>query len=195
MNLLMTVMATSSFGDLGRSCREGAPRTRVQGQGLDLAPGFKVYRGRVRISELADQVGVPTSTVRYYERIGLLGAPSRTSGGYRDYDEDAATRLLFVNRARRMGLSCEQIADLLPVWGGADCLSARDRVQLLIEDKQAEIADRITELQEFAAQLDQVRAEFDASPVPDACSTDLSCCVPGGTGAVPVALVTRPARA
>lgn len=145
----------------------------------------------MRISELAEQVGVPTSTVRYYERIGLLGAPERTSGGYRDYDEDAATRLLFVHRARRMGLSCEQVADLLPVWGGADCASARDRVEALIEDKQAEIAARIAELREFAAQLDQVRAEIDASPAPDACRTDLSCCVPGGSGAVPVELVAR----
>ncbi|MFA6298529.1 MAG: MerR family DNA-binding transcriptional regulator, partial [Nocardioides sp.] len=35
----------------------------------------------MRISELADRVGVPTSTVRYYERIGLLGVPARTGSG------------------------------------------------------------------------------------------------------------------
>ena len=144
----------------------------------------------MRISELAEQVGVPTSTVRYYERIGLLGAPVRTAAGYRDYDEDALTRLLFVHRARRMGLRCDQVADLLPVWGGADCVSARDRVQSLITDKQAEIAARIAELEAFAAQLADVRAELDASPAPTACRTDLSCCVPGGTSAVPVELVT-----
>lgn len=149
---------------------------------------FKVYRGQMRISQLADQVGVPTSTVRYYERIGLLGAPARTTGGYRDYDDDAANRLLFVNRARRMGLSCEQVADLLPVWGGADCASARDRVQTLIDAKQAEISDRIAELQEFAAQLDEVRTELESSPAPTACRTDLSCCVPDGGGPVPIEL-------
>ena len=63
----------------------------------------------MRISELAEHVGVPTSTVRYYERVGLLGAPGRTGSGYRDYDEDDAARLLFVTRARHMGLSCGQI--------------------------------------------------------------------------------------
>jgi DNA-binding transcriptional MerR regulator len=57
----------------------------------------------MRISELAERVGVPTSTVRYYERIGLLGPPARTGSGYRDYGEDSATLLLFVHRARRMG--------------------------------------------------------------------------------------------
>src|SRR6478736_674544 len=63
-------------------------------------PGYKVYRGRMRISDLADRVGVPVSTVRYYERIGLMTPPTRTGSGYRDYDEDSATRLLFVSRAR-----------------------------------------------------------------------------------------------
>jgi len=96
----------------------------VQGQGLDPAPGCKVYRGRVRISELADSVGVPTSTVRYYERVGLLDLPARTTSGYRDYGEDAAARLLFIARARRMGLSCEQITALIPVWDGTNCGAA-----------------------------------------------------------------------
>lgn len=89
----------------------------------------------MRISELAERVGVPTSTVRYYERIGLLGAPARTGSGYRAYDEDAATRLLFVARARRLGLTCEQITELLPVWDGSNCAAASDRVGRLIDDK------------------------------------------------------------
>jgi DNA-binding transcriptional MerR regulator len=134
----------------------------------------------VRISELADRVGVPTSTVRYYERIGLIGAPSRTSSGYRAYDEDAATRLLFVARARRLGLTCEQINDLLPVWDGADCAGASERVGRLIDDKQVEIAIRIAELQAFATQLDEVRAVLEASSAPEACRADLTCCLPVG---------------
>ncbi len=152
----------------------------------------------MRISELADQVGVPTSTVRYYERIGLVGAPARTVSGYREYDEDAATRLLFVARARRMGLSCQQIAELLPVWGGTNCAGAHERVGRLVDDKQAEIASRIAELREFAAQLDRVRGVLEASPPPPACRTDLSCCVPAGpTAFVPVELMSsrRGARA
>ena len=97
--------------------------------------------------------GWPTSTVRFYERIGLLESPTRTGSGYRDYDDDAATRLQFVHRARRIGLSCEQIAELLPVWGGADCSAAHDRVQRLLDEKQAEVTRRIDELEEFARQL------------------------------------------
>uniref|UniRef100_UPI002FC6DF87 MerR family transcriptional regulator n=1 Tax=Aeromicrobium sp. TaxID=1871063 RepID=UPI002FC6DF87 len=82
----------------------------------------------MRISELADQVGVPVSTVRYYERIGLLAEPARTGSGYREYDDASSTQLLFVARARKLGLTCEQIVQLLPIWGGTDCTAAHEEV-------------------------------------------------------------------
>jgi DNA-binding transcriptional MerR regulator len=144
----------------------------------------------MRISELAVRAGVPVSTVRYYERIGLLPTPERTDAGYRDYDEDSATRLLFVSRARGLGIGCDQIAELLPVWRGSDCVSARDRIMSLIDGKQAEIAARIEELSAFAAQLQNVRESFDAVPAPVSCRTDLTCCVPPSANAfVPVELL------
>lgn len=141
----------------------------------------------MRISELAESAGVPTSTVRYYERVGLLARPARTTSGYRDYGKDAAARLLFISRARRMGLSCDQITALLPVWAGTNCGAAQERVAALLEEKQAEVAARIAELEQFSAQLDEVRARLDAETPPSACRADLSCCVPVSTGA-PVAL-------
>jgi DNA-binding transcriptional MerR regulator len=141
----------------------------------------------VRIAEVAARVGVPGSTVRYYERIGLLRPPERTASGYRDYDEEAASRLLFITRARHIGLSCDEISELLPIWDGTNCASARGRVDELIERKQSEITERIAELQGFAAQLDSVRAIFETSSPPDACRTDLSCCVPA-TDAGPVSV-------
>ncbi len=146
----------------------------------------------MRISELAERVGVPTSTVRYYERIGVLEPPTRTASGYRDYDEDAAARLLFVARARGMGLTCDQIIDLLPVWDGTNCAGAHERVGGLIREKRAEIARRVKELQAFAAELAEVNAQLDAAPPPAACRTDLSCCVPDGpSGFVPLELVRK----
>jgi DNA-binding transcriptional MerR regulator len=160
---------------------------------LDLAPGFKVYRDRMRISELARSVGVPTSTVRYYERAGLLAEPARTFSGYRDYGDDAAARLLFITRARRMGLSCEQVASLLPMWAGTNCGAAQDRVTRLIEEKQTEIAERIAELAQFSAQLERVRVTIEQEPPPAACRADLTCCVPASAG-VPVALELTPQR-
>ena len=145
----------------------------------------------MRISELAESAGVPASTVRYYERVGLMALPARTASGYRDYGEDAAGRLLFIARARRMGLSCEQITELIPVWAGTNCGAAQERVVRLIEEKRAEIADRVAELEQFSAQLETVRATLEAESPPTACRADLTCCVPESAG-VPVAIELRP---
>ena len=165
----------------------------MQGQPLDPASGFKVYRGSVRISELAESVGVPTSTVRYYERVGLMTGPTRTASGYRDYGDEAADRLRFITRARRMGLSCEQIGGLIPVWAGTNCSGAHERVGRLVDEKQAEIAERIAELERFASQLEAVRASLDAEPPLAECRRDLTCCVPESPG-VPVAIDLTPRR-
>lgn len=146
----------------------------------------------MRISELAGSAGVPTSTVRYYERVGLMALPERTASGYRDYGEEAAARLLFITRARHMGLSCEQITSLIPIWAGTNCSAAHERVGQLIDEKQAEIVDRIAELEEFSAQLDLVRIALDAESPPQACRSDLTCCVPESrAGPIAVALTAR----
>ena len=145
----------------------------------------------MRISELAQTADVPTSTVRYYERVGLLPLPERTSGGYRDYGGDAAARLLFITRARRMGLSCEQITTLLPVWAGTNCEAARDQVGRLVEQKKSEIAERMAELEQFLVQLDEVRDALDREPPVQLCRADLSCCVPQASGPVELELIPR----
>jgi len=165
----------------------------VQSQDLDLVRRCKVYRGRVRISQLAESAGVPTSTVRYYERVGLMSVPARTASGYRDYADDEAARLRFITRARRMGLSCEQITALIPVWAGTNCGAAHARVGKLVAQKQAEITERIAELQQFSAQLDAVRASLDAETPPTQCRQDLTCCVPESPGR-PVAIELAPRR-
>jgi DNA-binding transcriptional MerR regulator len=132
----------------------------------------------MRISELAQQAGIAPSTLRYYERIGLMPSPIRTSSGYRMYDDDAASRLLFVTRAKRMGLTLEQIAELVQVWDGVNCGAAHERITQMVDTKRAEIADRIRDLEQFAEQLNEVRATLDDIPPPATCLPDLSCCVP-----------------
>ena len=135
----------------------------------------------MRISELAERLGVAPSTVRYYERIGLVPAPPRTPSGYRDYDDTDASRLLFVTRAKRIGLTLEQIAEVLPIWGGTDCTRTHEQIGQLVENKRAEIVERMRELQRFADQLDEVRVALEESPPPATCLPDLTCCVPTGS--------------
>ena len=87
----------------------------------------------LKISELAERAGVNVSTVRYYERVGLVPDPARSHSGYRLYDTSHQTRLLFITRARRLGMTVEQVAELLGIWDGANCATTRAGVVRMLE--------------------------------------------------------------
>ncbi|MGN9843155.1 MerR family transcriptional regulator [Nonomuraea sp. H19] len=63
----------------------------------------------MRIGDLAAASGVKTKTVRFYEQAGLLPAPPRTAGGYRDYPQQTVKRLAFIRDAQGAGLSLAEI--------------------------------------------------------------------------------------
>lgn len=60
----------------------------------------------MKIGELASATATKVETVRYYEKIGLLPPPSRTSANYRAYGNDHLVRLSFIRRARDLGFAC-----------------------------------------------------------------------------------------
>ena len=65
------------------------------------------------IGRLAKATNTKVETVRYYERIGLLGEPARSGGNYRVYSEAELARLSFIRRARDLAFSIEQVRELL----------------------------------------------------------------------------------
>lgn len=67
----------------------------------------------MRIGELARQAGVDVQTVRYYEREGLIDAPSRTASGYRAYGPQHAERLSFIRHCRSLDMPLGEIARLI----------------------------------------------------------------------------------
>jgi len=73
----------------------------------------------MRIGELAGQVGVNPKTIRYYESIGVLPEPGRKSSGYRDYDESYAGRLTFIRSAQRLGITLDEVKEILASGSGA----------------------------------------------------------------------------
>ena len=117
----------------------------------------------MRISEVARESGVATSTLRYYERIGLLQA-LRSSGGYRVYDEPTRDRLSFVLMARRLGLSLPKIGELLRVWDDEPCERVQDRLRGLVDEQLQETRLQIVELLALEARLLAGRARLDAIP-------------------------------
>jgi MerR family transcriptional regulator, copper efflux regulator len=79
----------------------------------------------MNIGELARRTDVPTKTIRYYEDIGLLPAPSRSSKGYRNYDDRALHTLRFVKHAREFGFSIDDVRELLALWANPRRASAK----------------------------------------------------------------------
>lgn len=67
----------------------------------------------ITIGRMAKATATNIETIRYYERIGLLRAPSRTDGNYRSYGEEELVRLSFIRRSRDLGFSIDQIRELL----------------------------------------------------------------------------------
>src|SRR5438876_10899472 len=70
------------------------------------------------IGQLAGAAGVATSTVRFYERAGLLRADHRSAGNYREYDEQSLERLRFIRSAQAVGLSLKDVVELLKLTRG-----------------------------------------------------------------------------
>jgi DNA-binding transcriptional MerR regulator len=68
---------------------------------------------RLKIGELARQTGLTIKTIRYYERRGLLEQPLRTEAGYRLYGPEDVARLQFIQRAKLLGLTLEEIRELV----------------------------------------------------------------------------------
>jgi MerR family mercuric resistance operon transcriptional regulator len=91
------------------------------------------------IGELGKAAGVPTSTVRYYEREGILKPRRRSASNYRLYSEEDAQRLRFIRAAQATGFTLEDMKELLRP---APC----DRVQGLIARRLEVVEGRMREL-------------------------------------------------
>ena len=105
----------------------------------------------MQINQLAILTSVSPKTIRYYEEIGLLPAPSRTENNYRQYDEQDMDRLRLVAGARRLDLSLEEIREILDL---RDRREAPCRVLLeRLEHKADEIAERILALKQMEREL------------------------------------------
>ncbi|MEX2648185.1 MAG: helix-turn-helix domain-containing protein [Alphaproteobacteria bacterium] len=98
---------------------------------------------RLQRAELARRTNCNLETIRYYEKIGVMPAPPRTTTGYRVYDESHVRRLRFILRARELGFAIEEIRGLLRLVDGGTqtCAEVKARTEDHLADVRAKIAD------------------------------------------------------
>jgi DNA-binding transcriptional MerR regulator len=118
------------------------------------------------ISVLAKAAGVPTTTVRYYERRGLLIPDSRTRSKYRVYGEAALERLRFIRAAQASGFRLEDITALLELRDGPEAGRCRASVQSMIAARLAEVEAKMADLKRVRSVLKKAGESCRASPGP-----------------------------
>ncbi|WP_331742433.1 heavy metal-responsive transcriptional regulator (plasmid) [Streptomyces sp. NBC_00876] len=128
----------------------------------------------MRIGDLASISGLSTKTIRFYEQSGLMPAPPRTPGGYRDYPARAAVRLAFIRDAQGAGLTLAEIRSVLTLRdrGQAPC----GHVTALIDERLKDIECRLAELAKTRDALTAL-ARRAAATDPAACTKDDICTI------------------
>lgn len=99
----------------------------------------------MNIGEAARQSGVSAKMVRHYESLGLLPQVRRNDSGYRQYSNAEVHTLRFIKRARDLGFSMLEIAELVSLWQNRRRASAS--VRRIAQKHADDLAQRIAAMQ------------------------------------------------
>lgn len=138
------------------------------------------------IGQVAERTGFPASTLRFYEQHGLLEPAGRTDAGYRVYDDRSLERLGFIDRAKQLGCTLEEIADLAGLWEADDCGPVQARLHELVTAKIADAQHRSSELVAFTAQLQATATHLRSDPIDGPCHDGCACLGATSAGNEPV---------
>ncbi len=117
----------------------------------------------LKIGEVATQSGLPTKTVRYYDDIGLLTPTvERSQVGYRLFKPETLERLSFIRRAQSLGLSLNEVKEILSVHdqGRLPCREVKQQIQSKVQD----ITQQIEQLQTLQSELQTLLASWQEEP-------------------------------
>jgi DNA-binding transcriptional MerR regulator len=108
----------------------------------------------MRIGEFAEQAGVTPRTIRYYEDLGLLGPSQREGQGFRYYTETELGRLKKIEALKQLGLSLEEIGEVLPLYcDDPTGVRGKQRVLEILQSSLIDTDEKIAALQRFRAEL------------------------------------------
>ena len=108
----------------------------------------------MRIGEVSKSVGITVEAIRFYEKEGLIDAPSRSKSGYRDYTKDQTKKIYFITKAKQLGFSLKEIKELMELryTPGATCGDIKHKA----EEKVAIISERIDLLIKVRESLEEL---------------------------------------
>ena len=117
--------------------------------------------GKMTIGMLSERTHCTVPTIRYYEQIGLLPRPERTSNGHRYYHDQDLERLTFIKRCRDFGFPIDQVRSLTGLFeeGDRDCVEVRDLAHRQLEQVRA----KMDEMRQLEASLDAFVGSCDAA--------------------------------
>ncbi len=135
----------------------------------------------MRIGELAERIGVPADTVRFYEREGWLPRPPRQDNGYREYADADVEHLRLLIDLRRLELPLDEAARLASYCHSGHCADTSAELPRLLAARRAEVAERIARLRELDARLADLERHV-AAPEPIAPTSRQALSVLGAGG-------------
>ncbi|OOF39394.1 MerR family transcriptional regulator [Rodentibacter rarus] len=115
----------------------------------------------MKIGQLAKALNCTVETIRFYEKQGLLSPPQRTSGNFRQYNEDHLQRLSFICHCRSLDLSLSEIKTLIALEHYPEQRS--EEMNKLLDHHIKEIAKRIHELAHLRMKLIELREKSTAT--------------------------------
>ena|SRR5215468_7299782 len=126
---------------------------------MRLNPKTQTPRGALKIGEVAKASGIGIEALRFYERSGVLGRPSRTESGYRVYDAEVLTRLDFIKRAQVLGFSLQEIKQIIAdkTAGRSPCREVRE----IVRHRLAELDEKMKEMRRYRKELGAAFARWE----------------------------------
>ena len=114
---------------------------------------------------LAAKSGCNIETIRYYEQIGILPHPPRSSGGHRLYGQTLVKRLNFIRRSRELGFTLEEIRDLLRLVDGGKYTCGQ--VETLAREHVRDIRRKIADLKKLKTVLEEMASHCSGGTIPE----------------------------
>lgn len=121
----------------------------------------------LKIGELAERTSCQVETIRYYERIGMLAPPTRSSNNYRSYGDGHVERLLFIRHCRTLDMTLDEVRILLNFRDRPD--DDCDGVNELLDKHIGHVVERIASLAALERQLRELRGQCRAADTSKAC--------------------------